>query len=100
MIGRGGDSEGKGRFGHLVLGIIDTETPRGERDSGEDHALSVGHDELGAPKGHPREGSVSMPGLQLHRCPLCSTRCWTSWLGALAFVFPSLVRPSQPSEQI
>lgn len=41
-----------------------------------------------------------MPGLQLHRCPLCSTRCWTSWLGALAFVFPSLVRPSRPSEQI
>lgn len=37
-------------------GITDTETPRGERDSGEDHALSVGHIELGAPKGHPRGG--------------------------------------------
>lgn len=40
--------------------IIDTETPRGERNSGESHALSLGHVESGGTDGLSKGRSPSL----------------------------------------
>lgn len=55
--------------------IIDTETVRGGRASGEGHAFSLGTLSWRQRWDTQREVSLSVAGLQPHRRPLRSTRC-------------------------